>query len=633
MRAVLALAVLLSASVLPAHAAVPAPADTPYPGTLKLHVDATDLDHRIFRVHEEIPASPGALTLLYPQWLPGNHAPRGPIDKFAGLVLRANGKVLAWRRDPENVYAFHVDVPEGASAIEAEFQYLSPLDPGEGRVVMTPDMLHLQWNAVALYPAGHDASQIRIAASAVLPAGWEFATALDRDNASGDAKAPAGAIAFRQVDFATLVDSPMYAGRYFKRIDLAPGAKIPVHLNIMADEPKFLEIKPEQLKAHQAMVQQAYKLFASQHYDHYDFLLALSNKLGGIGTEHHRSSENGVEAEYFTDWNRQAGMRDLLPHEFTHSWNGKFRRPADLATPNFNVTMGDTLLWVYEGQTQYWGDVLAARAGLRSTEQAHDELALVAATYADNRPGFSWRNVQDTTNDPTAAQRRPLPYRNYQMSEEYYSAGALIWLAVDARLRELTGEKKSLDDFARAFFGIDNGSWRMQTYTFDDVAAALNAIAPNDWASFLRERVDAHAPPLDGLAAAGWKLVYTDKPGDYQKNAEDVAKTNSFAISIGLTVAQDGGRIADVRWNGPAFQAGIAPGSTLVAVNGREYKPERLAEAIRLAKTGSAPIELLVKNGDRYQTSRVDYRDGLKYPHLERIPGTVDRLSAILAPR
>ena len=488
----LSLAIALALSFA-AHAAdTPPPADTPYAGTLKLHVDATDLDHRVFRVHEEIPAQPGALTLLYPQWLPGNHAPRGPIDKLAGLVIRANGKTLPWRRDPENVYAFHVDVPAGASAIEAEFQFLSPLDTGQGRVVMTPDMLNLQWNTVALYPAGHNASQVQIAASATLPANWEFATALERGGA-----ASTGKIDFKPVDFATLVDSPMFAGRYFKRIDLDPGAKVPVHLNLVADEAKYLEIKPEQLKAHQELVKQAYKLYGSQHYNHYDFLLALSNKLSGIGLEHHRSSENGVAAEYFTDWSKQAAERDLLPHEYTHSWNGKFRRPADLTTPNFNVTMGDTLLWVYEGQTQYWGNVLAARSGLHSAEQARDELAITVANYADNRPGFSWRNVQDTTNDPTIAQRRPLPYRNYQLSEDYYSAGALVWLAVDAKLRESSHEKKSLDDFARAFFGVDNGDWKVKTYTFDDVAATLNTIVPHDWAKFLRERVDANEPPLD----------------------------------------------------------------------------------------------------------------------------------------
>jgi len=241
--------------------------------------------------------------------------------------------------------------------------------------------------------------------------------------------------------------------------------------------------------------------------------------------------------------------------------------------------------------------------------------------------------VQDTTNDPTIAQRRPLPYRNYQMSEDYYSAGALVWLAVDTKLRELSQEKKSLDDFAHAFFGVDNGDWKVKTYTFDDVAATLNAIAPNDWAKFLRERVDANAPPLDGLAAAGWKLVYTDKPSDYQKNAEGNAKTNNFAASIGLMVASDGGRISDVRWNGPAFKAGIAPGGTLIAINGREYRPERLADTIKEAKSSNAPIELLVKSGDLYRTFKIDYHDGAKYPHLERIPGTVDRLGAILAPR
>jgi len=277
MRRALAALVVFSAATI-AQAAVPAPADMPYPGTLNLHVDATDLDHHIFRVREEIPATPGALTLLYPQWLPGNHAPRGPIDKFAGLVIRANGKTLAWRRDPENVYAFHVDVPDGVNAIEAEFQFLSPLDGGQGRVVMTPEMLNLQWNTVALYPAGHNASQVQVAASVTLPAGWEFATALERDGTSSDGKA-----SFKPVDFATLVDSPMFAGRHFKRVDLDPGAKVPVHLNIVADEAKYLEIKPEQLKVHQQLVKQAYKLYGSQHYDHYDFLFALSNKLSGIG--------------------------------------------------------------------------------------------------------------------------------------------------------------------------------------------------------------------------------------------------------------------------------------------------------------------------------------------------------------
>ena len=606
----------------------PAPADVDYPGTLKLAVDATDIDHRVFRVHEEIPVAAGALTLFYPEWLPGNHSPRGPLDKLAGLALRVDGKPLAWSRDSTDVYAFHVDVPQGVSTLVAEFAYLAPQDSSQGRVVMTPDMLNLQWNTVVLYPAGHYARRINVAPSVKLPAGWQFGVALDEaGRRAGD-----GNVVFKTVTLETLVDSPMFAGRHFKRVDLDPGASVPVHMDIVADEAKDLEITPEQLKPHRALVQQAYKLFGSHHYDHYDFLLALSDQQSHIGLEHHRSSEDGTEPGYFTAWDRQAHERDLLPHEFTHSWNGKFRRPADLATPNFNVPMGDSLLWVYEGQTQYWGFVLAARSGLWTLDQARDALALVASRYVDNRPGFSWRNVQDTTNDPVAAQRRPLPYRNYQLSEDYYSAGQMIWLAVDAKLRDLTHDRRSLDDFARAFFGVDDGRWDVKTYTFADVSAALNAIESYDWSAFLRQRLDEHAAPLDGFAASGWKLVYTDKPSAYQKTAETEIKVADHSASIGLTVSTKDNKIADVKWNGPAFKAGISPGGTILAVQGREFTPDRLKDAIAAGASG-APIELLIRDAEIYRTYRVDYREGLKYPHLERIAGTSDHLSAILAPR
>jgi predicted metalloprotease with PDZ domain len=610
-------------------AEIPAPADVAYPGTVKLVVDAVDVDHRVFRVREEIPVAPGPLTLLYPQWLPGNHAPRGPIDKLAGLAFSAAGKPVAWTRDPVDVYAFHLDVPQGATTLLAEFQFLSPQDSSQGRVVMTPEMLDLQWNTVALYPAGFYARRVMFAPSAKLPAGWQFATALE---ASGEANAD-GSVSFKPVDFETLVDSPMFAGRHFKRVDLDPGARVPVRLNIVADEARNLDYKPEQLELHQTLVQQAYKLFGSHHYDHYDFLFALSDQQSSIGLEHHRSSENGVDPDYFTGWDKEVADRQLLPHEFTHSWNGKFRRPADLATPNFNVPMGDSLLWVYEGQTQYWGYVLAARSGLWNIDQARDAFALVAARYTDNRPGFAWRNLQDTTLDPIIAHRRPLPYRNYQMSEEYYSAGQLIWLAVDAKLRELSRGKRSLDDFARAFFGIDNGSWGVKTYVFDDVVKTLDSVASYDWATFLRQRVDAHAPPLDGLAASGWKLVYLDKPSDYQKNGEAASKIADHLASIGLSVSTRDGKIVDVRWNGPAFKAGVAPAATIIAVDGVEFTTDRLREAMVAAKTGTAPIELLLKSGDTYRTYRIDYREGPKYPHLERIAGAPDLLDAILTPR
>jgi len=622
-----ALAALCASFV--ARAEVPAPADIAYPGTLKLAVDATDLDHRIFRVREEIPVAAGPLTLFYPQWLPGNHAPRGPIDKLAGITFTADGKSVAWTRDSTDVYALHLDIPQGATTLVATFDFLSPQDSSQGRVVMTPEIVNLQWNTVALYPAGHAVNRVTFAPSARLPAGWQFGTALET---SGEAGAD-GSVAFKPVNFEVLVDSPIFAGRYFKRVDLDADAKVPVRLNIVADEAKDLEIKPEQLKPHRALVQQAYKLYGSHHYDHYDFLLAVSDKLSSIGLEHQRSSENGVEPGYWTSWDKQAPARDLLPHEYTHSWNGKFRRPADLATANFNVPMGDGLLWVYEGQTQYWGYVLAARSGLWSAEQARDALALVAARYTDNRPGFAWRNVQDTTNDPVTAQRRPLAYRSYQMSEDYYAAGQLIWLAVDARIRTITRERRSLDDFARGFFGVDNGSWTVDPYTFDDVVKALDAIAPNDWAAFLHSRIEANAPPLDGLAASGWKLVYTDQPSDYQKDLDAHTKSTDFATSIGLTLSSKDAKITDVRWNGPAFKAGISTSGTLIAVSGREFTAERLKNAITAAASDGAPIELLIKNGDAYRTFRVDYRGGLKYAHLERIAGTPDYLSAIFAPR
>ncbi|MER3546509.1 MAG: peptidase M61, partial [Rhodanobacteraceae bacterium] len=456
-----------------------------------------------------------------------------------------------------------------------------------------------------------------------LPQGWQFGTALETESKSGDT------VTFKPTTLNTLVDSPLYAGKFFKRVDLDPGAKVPVHMDLVADAPKYLEFTPEQLRAHRNLVAQAYKLFDSHHYDHYDFLFSLSDEMSGNGLEHHQSSEDGTSADYFTEWKSTAPERDLLAHEYTHSWNGKFRRPADLWTPNFNVPMGDSLLWVYEGQTQYWGFVLAARSGLWNADQFKDALALVAATYQNNRPGFDWRNVQDTTNDPTIAQRAPLPYRNYQMSEDYYSAGQLIWLAVDSKIRSLTGGKKSLDDFAKAFFGVDNGSFVTKTYTFDDVVAALNGVAKNDWTTFLRSRLDANQPPMDGIAASGWKLVYTDKESDYEKSLEKERKFADFIYSIGLTLSDKGAEISDVRWNSPAFKAGISSGASLIAVNGHAYKPEVLKDAITAAKSDRKPIELLVRNQDEYKTYPVDYHGGLQYPHLVRASGS-DYLSQII---
>ena len=611
---------------------IAAPRDIPYAGVISLAVDATDLPHGIFAVRESVPVKgPGPLTLLFPKWLPGTHSPTGPIDKLAGLTITADGAPVPWKRDPAEVYAFHVEVPAGAHRLDVAFQFLSPVAGNQGRRMMTPDLLSLQWNDTVLYPAGHFARDITFAPSVRLPEGFTAATSLETVATAGDVTT------FRPTPLNTLVDSPLIAGRYFTRLDLDPGGPARVSLDIIADKPADLVVTPAELAVHRGLVTQTYKTFASHHYDHYDFLFSLSDRLGGIGLEHHRSSEDGASPKYFTDWDKSPAGRDLLAHEFTHSWDGKFRRPADLWTPNFNVPMGDSLLWVYEGQTQYWGYVLAARAGLFTKQQALDAIAVTAATY-DHRSGRAWRDLEDTTNDPIIAMRRPLPWVSWQRSEDYYSEGQLIWLDADTLIRERTGGAKSLDDFAAGFFGMDNGSYVTRTYRFEDVVAALNAVMPYDWASFLHERLKSHGPgaPLDGLARGGYRLTYDEVESDYLKSAEKMRKSMDFAYSLGMTVSADGaaaGSLTSVEWDGPAFKAGLTAGTQIVAVNGEAYEADGLKDAVTAAKGGAAPIQLLVKEQDRYRTVAIDYHDGLRYPHLVPIAGTPARLDDILRAR
>jgi predicted metalloprotease with PDZ domain len=605
-----------------------APQDTAYPGLLKVQVDATDLDRHIFSVHETIPVSKaGPMTILYPQWLPGNHAANGPMKSIGGVVFHANGKVVPWTRDPVDVFAFHVDVPAGATSIDIDFDFLSAVAGDEGRIVMTPEMLSLQWINLAMYPAGHFARRIQIEPSVRFPEGWTPFSALETSGTDG------GVTHYKAVDFDVLADSPMIAGRYARQIDLDPGAAVPVRLDVIADRPELLEATPEEIEKHRNLVQQAYKLYGSHHYNHYDFLFSLSDRMGGSGLEHHRSSEDGTIPDYFTGWAKSPASRDLLPHEYTHSWDGKFRRPADLWTPNFNVPMRGSLLWVYEGQTQYWGFVLSGRSGLLTRQEALDALAATAATYA-NRVGREWRTVEDTTNDPVIASRRPQPWLSFQRSEDYYSEGQLVWLDADTLIREKSGGKRSLDDFAKSFFGVDNGNWSEVVYTFDDVVAALNKVEPYDWAKFLNERINqvAPKPPLDGLARGGWKLVYTETPTDYFKSAEARRHSTDLTYSLGLVLGKDAD-ITQVQWDGPAFKAGLTIGGKLLAVNGIAYDADRLKEAITEAKKGGGPFSLLVKSGDHYKTVSIDYHGGLRYPRLERIEGTPDLLSAIYTPR
>ena len=616
------------------------PVDAAYPGVIELNVDATDLDHKIFKVLERIPVASGKVTLLYPQWHLGTHAPADRmLAQFAGLIVSADHRRLEWIRDPLNAYAFHVDVPAGVNMLDAEFEFLSPVEGNQGAVVMSPEMLAVHWESLVLYPAGYYAHGILVKPSVSLPQSWQFAGALEVSDAGG-ATGKNGAtgqgiveVSFKPVNLEELIDSPIYAGANFKRIDLDPGSKVPVFLDMFADNPANLAATPRQIEAHRAVVQQAYKLFGSHHYDHYDFLLALSDEFGFAGLEHHQSGENGVRTSYFSEWNRQQSWRsNLVSHEYIHSWDGKFRRPADQLTPNFNSSLQDSLLWVYEGGTSYWGHVVGARSGLVEQTQMRDGLAATAALY-DTRAGRVWRSLQDTNNDPIVNRRGALAWITWQRAEDYYSEGELIWLDADTKIRELSAEKRSLDDFARSFFGVQDGRHVPLSYTFDDVVAAMNAVQPYEWAAFFRARLDGHGPgaPLDGIARAGWKLVYTAEETPFYKDVEDYRKVADLAYSLGLALSPDG-RIVNVSWEGPAFKAGLTEGFTLLAVNGRAYKVEMLKDVIAAAKTGREPIELLVKKDDRFKTVRIDYHDGLRYPRLERIPGTPDRLAAIFRP-
>jgi predicted metalloprotease with PDZ domain len=616
---------------------IAAPIDQPYPGVLRLRVDGADLIHKFFRVSEAIPvAGPGPLTLLYPKWLPGTHGPGGPIANVAGLTIRATGpsgeQPVDWTRDTVEMTAFHLTVPKGATALALEFQFLTPVDPKDGNVVMTPEMLILEWNTVVFYPAGYYVSRIEVEPSVALPEGWRSATALE--TAAGG-----GAARFKPVSLETLVDSPLFAGRYFRQVDLDPGAAQPVRLNVFADEPRFLEIGPPAMAAFHAVVQQAYRLFGSRHYDHYDFLLGLTDALGGVGLEHHRCSENVTLPQYFLDWEKAVITRDLLPHEYIHSWNGKFRRPADLWAPDFNRPQQDSLLWVYEGQTDFWGKVLETRAGIISRPRFLDLLAFEAATF-DHRPGRAWRALQDTTNEPIllsvqSGLSQSVQWGSWERNQDYYWEGVLLWLDVDTLILERTQGRKSLDDFARSFFGIDDGSYATVTYTFDDVVRALDDVTPYDWAAFFHDRLDGHSSkaPLDGLARGGYRLVYTDQESSFYHSGEKPRTVADFDFSLGVVVEKDG-VLSDVNWSSPAFDAGLTDGTQIIAVDGVAYDNDRLRRVIAdAAQAGAPPIALLVRKGNRFSTVTLDYHGGLRYPHLERIDGAPARLDAIVAPR
>ena len=604
---------------------IPSPHDVPYPGTLQLTVDASDVTRGIFRIHERVPvAQPGDLVMLYPKWIPGGHTPRGDIKNITGFRPSANGQPLRWVRDDLDVTALHIDVPAGVTAVDLEYQYVTATDNNQGRIVATPDMASIQWLSNSMYPAGYFVRQIPIQASVIVPAGWKVATALRPAATTGNR------VDYPATSYEILMDSPLIAGAHYRRIELSPD----VALDVIADTDDELAAKPEQIAAHKRLVEQAVRLFGAQHYDHYDFLLTISDNLGGNGLEHHRSSEDGVKRGYFTDWDNVLRDRNLLPHEYTHSWNGKYRRGANLWTPDYRTPMQDELLWVYEGQTQFWGYVLGARSGMLSKQDTLDAIAATAATYSTGTPGRAWRPLIDTTNDPIIASRAPAPWRSWQRSEDYYSEGQLVWLDVDRIIRQQSKGKRSIDDFARAFFGMRDRDYGELTYTFDDVVATLDKVQPYDWRSYLRTKVYAVAPqaPLEGITQGGYHLIFVDEPTKWIKSAEKSAKNNDLTYSGGFVVGNDG-KVSGVLWDSAAFNDGMTIGSEVVAVNGRKFDGDGLKRAIKAAKAGGALPELLIHDGDVYRTVKLDWRGGLRYPRLEKVgkgPGTLD---ALLAPR
>ena len=615
----------------PLPAPIVAPADTPYPGTISLLVDVTNITDRVLNVHETIPIKGRDITLLYPEWLPGTHSPSNPVSELAGLVVTANGKRMPWVRDRVDMYAFHVEAPQDATTLDIDFQYLAPQDPKRGRI--SSKFANVTWNSVLLYPAGYFSRDIKFEAALRLPEGWKFACSLEVKSQNGNL------VQFKETTLNTLVDSPLYAGVNFKRLDLSTGPDNAVYLDVFADKPADLEITPEELQYHKNLVIEAQKLFNSHHYDRYDFLFSVSDIVSGKGLEHHQSSEDGSRANYFTDWGAGVGGRALLPHEYTHSWNGKFRRPADLWTPNFNVPMRNDLLWVYEGLTDYYGNVLTARSGMRTPEQARDVFAQIAAGF-EISPGRTWRSLEDTTNQPIVSSHGAAPqtWPSWQRSFDYYPESDLIWLDADTKIRELSGGKKSLDDFAKLFFGIDNGSYVTVGYTFDDLVKALNTVQPYDWAGFFRTRVYEVNPnvPENGFTQGGYRLVYNDNEQEWLKKAESVRGV-SFATSLGFSVKPEGspdsrGSLDSVGWDSLAFKAGITPDMQLQAVNDQKYTAAGLRETIVAAEKSKEPIKLLLKRGDEFLTVSLDYHGGMRYPHLERVETTPDRLDAILAP-
>ena len=595
---------------------------------IRLIVDLTDAPKNIFHATLTLPVAPGPATFVYPKWIPGNHRPSGPIANLTGLHFHAGAQELEWHRDPVEMYSFHVAVPPGLKEIQATFDLISADSAGGGGPAASSNLLDLNWNQVVLYPDGAASDAVQFAPSVRLPTGWKYGTALTTAQESGNE------VSFNPVSLTMLVDSPLIAGAHYRQIELVPAGEIPAHwIDMVAESEAALEMSPADITAYRKLVAEADALFSAHHYLQYHFLYTLSSEVGHHGLEHHQSSDNSASERTLLDADKHLLNADLLPHEFTHSWNGKYRRPAGLATRNYQEPMVGDLLWVYEGLTDYLGKVLATRSGLLTQEQHREELAATAAML-DHRVGRTWRPLEDTAVSVQMLRMLGPQWENWRRSLDYYPEGELIWLEVDTIIRKQTGGRRSLDDFCRRFYGGESGPPKVVPYTFEDVVRGLNEIAPYDWAMLLKDRVKAttqHAP-MGGIEGGGWRLVYNDKPNAFLAAWSRESKATNFAYSLGFIVGKDG-QLIDVIHESPAYQAGIAPGMRLIAVNGRAWSPTVVAQALHSAQETHQPVEVIVQTGDFYKTFSVPYFEGAKIPHLERVDRQPDLITAIVTPK
>ncbi len=596
---------------------------------ITLSVDLTDAPRKILHATEVMPVAPGPLTVVYPKWIPGEHGPTGPVENMAGFLITANGQPVQWVRDSVDMFAFHLTVPQGATQLEMKIDFLTPpsLSGFSAGGSTSENLALLSWNTLLVYPDGMNASDVMVTPSVKVPQGWKFGTALDRNGESADTTK------FKTVSLEQLIDSPVLAGRFFREVPLAPEISPKHYLDMAADGPEELDLSKAHIAEFDRLVRETGALYKSRHYGSYHFLVTLSDEVAHFGLEHHQSSDDRVEATTFTDDREFVLDGLLLPHEFTHSWNGKYRRPAGLATSNYQKPMKGDLLWVYEGLTEYLGDVLAARCGIWTPEQYKQRLSTIAATY-DNRPGRTWRDIQDTATSAQILYGAGGGWDNWRLNVDYYDEGELIWLDADTTIRKMTNGKKSLNDFVAKFHGLGgNTGPKVVPYTFEDVVAGLNGVVANDWATFLRSRLDSHAyqAPLGGLENGGYKLTYSDKPNAWSALEDAQSETFNFWYSLGLHVRKSG-IVSDVLKGGVADKGGFGPGMKILAVNGRAFTPDVLKAAVHDSKDSGPAVELIVENTGYYKIIKLDYHGGERYPQLERVSGVPDRLDEILKP-